>query len=46
VAKLAKNIGYSGPLLMEYNQAGLSIGMAELERTYGAEGYILDQIDS
>lgn len=45
VAKLARNANYAGPLLMEYNQMGLSIGITELGRTYGAEGYILDQID-
>ena len=45
VASLAKEVGYTGPLLMEYNQKGLAAGMAELERTYGAEGYALDSIN-
>ena len=44
VAKLARQTGYTGPLLMEYHQSGLDVGMAELNRTYGAEGYILDRI--
>lgn len=44
VAGLAEKIGYTGPLLMEYNQRGLASGMAELERTYGAVGYALDRI--
>lgn len=44
VASLAKQAGYTGPLLMEYNQHRLEVGMAELNRTYGAEGYILDEV--
>jgi len=44
VANLAKQAGYTGPLLMEYNHAGLATGMSELNRTYGAEGYVLGRI--
>lgn len=44
VAGLAAQAGYIGPLLMEYNHSGLVSGMAELDRTYGAEGYVLDRI--
>lgn len=44
VAELSQNVGYTGPLLMEYNQHYLEAGMIELNRAYGAKGYTLDNI--